>query len=212
MQVGTKLKAESPRRGRGRPREFDEDKVLASVLDVFWQKGYSGTTLPDLAEAAGVTRPSLYTALGDKLSMYLRSLEYYNGQLQQQMAASLDPARPLAEGLLHFYTAAINLYLSGGKQPRGCLAFCTALVEVVEEPAIKAALSETLKILDAGFEARFREAQQAGHSQASTEAGHAAAMASAVLHSLALRARTGQKRASLQAFAAAATSMLLECL
>ena len=209
MQVGTKLKTGSERRGRGRPREFDEGEVLASVLSVFWQKGYSGASLPDLSEAAGVTRPSLYAALGDKLSMYLRALDVFKKGLQEQLKASLNPSRTLAEGLLSFYLAAIDMYLSGGRQPRGCLVFCTAPADAMEEPAIRTALLETLKILDAGFEERFRIATKAGEVRAHTDVRQAAAMASAVLHSLALRARTGQKREGLTAFAAAATSMLV---
>lgn len=192
-------------RGRGRPREYDEAAVLDAVIGVFWRKGFSGASLPDLAEAAGITRPSLYTAVGDKLSMYLRSLEHFKAALEQQLSASLDASRPLAEGLTDFYFGGIDLYLSGGDQPRGCLAICTASTEAVEEPEIRKALRTILDMMDNAFEQRFSQALGPGKR---ADAKPLAAMASATLHSLAVRARAGQPRDRLVALASTTANLL----
>ena len=197
--------ADAKARGRGRPREYDEAAVLEAVIGVFWRKGFSGATLPDLADAAGITRPSLYTALGDKLSMYLRSLDHFKAALEQQLAASLDPSRPLAEGLLDFYVGGIDLYLSGGDQPRGCLAICTASTEAAEEPEIREALRTILDVMDNALEQRFAEALG---PRRRSDAKPLAAMASATLHSLAVRARAGQRRDRLVSLASATANLL----
>jgi TetR/AcrR family transcriptional regulator, copper-responsive repressor len=190
-------------RGRGRPREYDERAVLEAVLGVFWRRGYSGATLPDLAEAAGITRPSLYTALGDKLSMYLRSLEHFRAALETQLSASLDPSRSIADGLSDFYETAIALYFSDAEQPRGCLVFCTAAAEAVEEPAIREVLSGVLDEIDRAFERRM-----AAEAPNGSDVKALGGMASATLHSLAVRARAGQSRAQLEALAATAANTL----
>ena len=61
----------------GRPREFDEDEALAKIMDVFWEKGFEGTSMSDLETATGLRKGSLYAAFGDKRAMYRKSVELY---------------------------------------------------------------------------------------------------------------------------------------
>jgi len=49
-----------------RKPEFDRDDVLDAAQQMFWRKGYEATTLPDLLQATGLARQSLYNAFGDK--------------------------------------------------------------------------------------------------------------------------------------------------
>ena len=61
----------------GRHREFDVEKVLDAALCVFWRKGYEGASYADLTEAAGVERPALYSAFGNKEALFRRALDRY---------------------------------------------------------------------------------------------------------------------------------------
>lgn len=60
-----------------RPREFDEDAVVAAARDRFWNAGYAATSLSDLTDATGLARASLYGAFGDKHGLYLRVFDDY---------------------------------------------------------------------------------------------------------------------------------------
>jgi len=40
------------------------------ALELFWRNGYEGTSITDLTEAIGISRPSLYAAFGDRSSCF----------------------------------------------------------------------------------------------------------------------------------------------
>ena len=61
----------------GRPREFDIDKALEQALHLFWRKGYEGTSIADLTEAIGITKPSLYAAFGNKEELFRKAFDRY---------------------------------------------------------------------------------------------------------------------------------------
>lgn len=60
-----------------RPRQFDEDVALDSAMGAFWEKGYEATSLADLMSATGLAKASLYNSLGDKHTIFLRTLERF---------------------------------------------------------------------------------------------------------------------------------------
>lgn len=72
----------------GRPREFEEDRVLNAAMHIFWNQGYEGTSLKDLCSATGLHKGSLYQAFGDKHQLFLKSLKYYMEQSFKEVAAS----------------------------------------------------------------------------------------------------------------------------
>lgn len=78
-----------PKIPRGRPREFNEDDVVLRLMNLFWDKGYEGTSLSDIVSATGLKKGSLYSLYGGKRDMYLKSLAYYNQQYVEGACAAL---------------------------------------------------------------------------------------------------------------------------
>jgi TetR/AcrR family transcriptional repressor of nem operon len=64
-------------RGRGRPREFDEDVVLDALVGLFWERGFEAASIADIAEVAGLNKSSLYNAFGSKEELFRRVLDRY---------------------------------------------------------------------------------------------------------------------------------------
>ncbi|RYF66661.1 MAG: TetR/AcrR family transcriptional regulator, partial [Comamonadaceae bacterium] len=46
-------------------------------MHLFWQKGYSATSISDLTCAMGIGSPSLYAAFGSKEALYVEALDHY---------------------------------------------------------------------------------------------------------------------------------------
>lgn len=63
--------------GLGRPREFELDVAARDAMNVFWDRGYEGASLPDLIAGTGLSRGSLYKAFGDKKGLLLAALDLY---------------------------------------------------------------------------------------------------------------------------------------
>ena len=192
------MRSDTKKRGRGRPRSFDEGQARARILESFWERGFAAVSLDDLSAATGMGRPSLYAAFGNKQAMYLASLEQFKGLLSGALRAMM--ASPdCRTGLIGLFEGALRVYLSGH---RGCFIVGTATAEAPGSPAIRAALQATLAELDgalAAFYARFLKPE---------EAYARGRLTASFLHSLAVRARAGQVEAELRELIADAVELL----
>lgn len=184
---------------RGRPREYDPDAALARATDSFWERGYSGTSLDELSEATGMNRPSLYGAFGDKRDIYLKALARYWESSLVGIEEMLDRRRPLREALQRLYDKALSSYLAGKSGPRGCFAIGTATTEALRDAQIRASLAAGLRHIDEAFAARIRFARDRGELPDEADPDALAMLASATLHTLAIRSRAGATRTALQA-------------
>jgi TetR/AcrR family transcriptional regulator, copper-responsive repressor len=193
---------------RGRPRGYDPDAALAKARDAFWEAGFASTSLDDLSEATGMNRPSLYAAFGDKHALYGNVLDAYREAGLAAMEEALDPSRPLREGLRDVYAKALSMYFPSGKPPRGCLMIGTAVTEAVNDPQIRASLSDGFRAFDKAFAARLRQARDAGELPAESDSAMLGKLASAFLYFLAIPSRSGESRKSLEAFADAAVALI----
>ena len=199
--------AAEPKR-RGRPRAYQPEVALARALDVFWKEGFAGTSLDDLSAATGMNRPSLYGAFGDKRELYIKSYEAYSERARARMGEAFALELPLREMLEKIYAIALDMYLSGKDGPRGCFTVMTAASEAVFDPAIRELVTSGLVGTDRFFARIFRRAQERGELPASAEPQVLALLASATLHTIAVRARAQVPRAELDAIVKGALDVM----
>jgi AcrR family transcriptional regulator len=180
----------------GRPRTFDLDEALDRALEVFWRQGYEGTTIPDLTEAIGINRPSLYAAFGNKESLFRKVLaRYAEGPAVFVREALAEPtARAVAE---HLFRGSIES-LCDPRRPRGCLAVQGALACGTETEAIRKKLIAHRAAGEAAVRARFEEAHAAGDLPRDPSAADLARYVSTVLQGLAVQAAGGAGRTQLE--------------
>jgi TetR/AcrR family transcriptional regulator, copper-responsive repressor len=195
-------------RPRGRPRQYDPERALADAAKVFWKKGYAGTSLDDLAAATGMNRPSLYAAFGDKRDLYLQTLRRYREQSRAMTLRLLDDNPTLRVFLKRFYDAALDIYLAGDADTRGCYSISTAPAQATTDPAVRAFLAESVGSTDAFLTTLMRKARDRGEIAANAEPSALAQVATATLHTIAVRSRAGVSRKQLQALAAGAIEVI----
>ncbi|RDU96212.1 TetR/AcrR family transcriptional regulator [Trinickia dinghuensis] len=208
VQKKTEDEQTEPKRARGRPRAYDAEDALKRARDTFWQSGYSATTLDDLSAATGMNRPSLYGAFGDKRALYLATLQRYIEVSRAGMDQALAGDLPLGEALLHVYDLALGMYYRAGSAATGCFLTGTAVAEAINDEDVRSILADGLRVFDRSFEARFMRAQHGGELDPNADPAMLAKVASAILHSLAIRSRAGDKRAVLRATAEAGVAMI----
>ncbi len=207
MRNGTK-QDNTEKRPRGRPRAYEPQAALRRATDAFWKAGYSGTSLDDIAAATGMNRPSLRAAFGDKHAIYLKALNDYWELKCAAMREALEGSGALDEALLRVYDAALSIYFSGADGARGCFVVGTAVTEAVDDPEIRGIVSAGFRKLDADFEARFRSAREAGELKKDADPEALAMLASATMHTMAIRARAGTSRRDLRKLARKAVSLI----
>lgn len=178
------------------------------ALKASWRTGYSGTSLDSIAAATGMNPPSLYAAFGNKHALYLEALARYWEISLTATREALAGDRPLAEALMLAYEAALSIYFSGKGSARGCFVLGTAVTESVEDAEIRASVAQGLRRIDADFEARFRLAIARGELKRDADAAALAVLASATMHSIAVRARAGARRAELREVAREAVGVI----
>jgi AcrR family transcriptional regulator len=196
------------KRRRGRPREYDADKALASAAECFWRYGYSGTSLDALATATGMNRPSLYAAFGDKHDLYLKTLRRYRDESRTTAQALLVDRPPLRTFLERFYGAALDVYFGGSEGARGCYSIGTAATESAADPAVRAFLDDSIRSTDAFFSALIRSGTGKKQVRAKADPDALARILTATLHTLAVRSRAGQSREELERLATTAIDMV----
>ncbi len=155
-----------------------------------------------------MNRPSLYAAFGDKRALYLSLLDRYTAAADQAIAREFDAEQPLAKALTRFYQHALSLYLPAEGAARGCFLIGTAVSEAAADAQVREKLGQALGGFSSALEKRLRRAQAQGEIDATADAAGLAGIASAVLHSLAVRSRAGDSRASLNAMIGTAVRLI----
>jgi hypothetical protein len=115
---------------------------------------------------------------------------------------------PIRARLKRIYAAALDIYLSGDEGPRGCFTVMTAGSEAMADPDIRAMVTEGLSELDKAFTSCFRLAKEKGELPANADPAALAQLASATIHTIAIRARAGLPRRELEAIVKSAIDMM----
>jgi TetR/AcrR family transcriptional repressor of nem operon len=163
-----------------RPREFDESEALDRAMDVFWRKGYQGTSTDDLMEAMGIGRGSFYNTFGSKREVYLRTLDRYLELLREggpyRMLFEMEPGADALRALTQSYLASVAS--EGGAH--GCYFVHVAKEHRGEDPEVRRAIQKGIAQMREILTDHILAAQEQGVFPAHLDPAKAALMIMAV--------------------------------
>lgn len=181
----------------GRPREFDYDAALDQALNIFWSKGYEGTSVSDLTRAIGINRPSLYAAFGDKESLFRRAMKRYVSRQGDYFERALNEP-DLRSAVDKLLDSVINAMTQPGA-PHGCLLVHGALVggnSIIDVQAEAAALRGKG---EAAIRKRLQRAKAEGELPADANPHVLAKYLATIINGMAVQAAGGAPRHKLRA-------------
>ncbi|WP_224245981.1 TetR/AcrR family transcriptional regulator [Hyalangium gracile] len=188
----------APSRPRGRPRGFDRDAALEQALQLFWRRGYEGTSIADLTEELGITAPSLYSAFTSKAELYREALARYRAQEGALAARTLAEEPTFQAAVSRMLRESAHEFTRPGR-PGGCMVSTAVLgcASENEEVArhVASLRGDTLRVL----RERVEQAISEGELPADTDAEALARFIGAVVQGMSVQARDGADEAALLA-------------
>lgn len=190
-----------------RTREFDPDEALDKAMRLFWRKGYAETSVRDLVDFTGVAHAGLYSAFGDKRSLYTRALEKYRSSVTCPLFEILEaPEAGLAE--IEAFFAFVGTAVRDGRFANGCF-LANAGVEFAETPGPERdAFLNLVKQMTRAFETALRRARERGEIGRDIDTKAVAAGFVATFNGLSVLARAGAPMVLIERAVAAALDQL----
>ena len=102
-----------------RQKEFDRDEVLHRAMEVFWMRGYEGTSIQDLVKYMGINRQSIYDTFGNKHTLFLQSLDRYREIQSRKVFDVLERPGSVKKNLRQLFEEVVARALSAEGR-RGC--------------------------------------------------------------------------------------------
>ena len=99
--------------------EFDEETAVRKAMDVFWEKGYKGTSLRDLTEAMKINSSSLYNTIGDKQVLFVRCVKMYTDLRKKDLDERMKSGKSPLTTLVNFINDSVKVII---EDDNGCMA------------------------------------------------------------------------------------------
>jgi AcrR family transcriptional regulator len=107
MSVLGESPAPSGRRAKRLPREVRERQILDAAVSVFSRNGYHDTSMDEVSEVAGISKPMIYAYLGSKEDLFAACIHREADRMLDAIVSGIEPGQPpdvqLWHGLRSFF-------------------------------------------------------------------------------------------------------------
>jgi TetR/AcrR family transcriptional regulator, transcriptional repressor for nem operon len=190
-----------------RLKEFNEQQALDRAVDWFWARGYTASSIRDLANAMGIGGTSLYNAFGDKRALFLRCLDRYANRSSRERMARMEEQHPPKEAVRSFLGEIVERSL---KDPdcKGCLLVNSALEVAPQDAEIGAAVAGYLDEIRSFFRRNVEAARRAGDLPKSVDVDAVSGHLLGIVMGIRALARIKRDRALMESIARPALALL----
>jgi AcrR family transcriptional regulator len=183
---------------RGRPRGFDRDVALRAAMMTFWAQGYEGTSMTDLTTAMGIASPSIYACFGSKEQLFREAVELYGATEGDKVWRALDEAPTAREAVRQMLRGNADSFTDPATPP-GCMIVLAATAGTTKNDEVRAFLAQRRRDMHQVIDTRLHRGIDEGDVSADADTNAMAAFYTTVLQGLALQARDGTPRDTLDA-------------
>jgi TetR/AcrR family transcriptional repressor of nem operon len=190
-----------------RPKAFDEGTALMRAMELFWEHGYTATSLTQLTACMGINRQSLYDTYGDKRGLFLKALDRYHIMIADQL---LGPLAKATSGLDAVNSAIVKLitFLTDPPTPRACMIANTAMEIAPHDRTVADKVRRFHQDMERAFAAALSNARRRGEIARAADPDTLATYLVSVVNGMAVAAKAGATKARLQTIAAVALTAL----
>ncbi|MFP3591128.1 TetR/AcrR family transcriptional regulator [Chryseobacterium sp. SIMBA_038] len=175
-----------------RTKEFNEDKALDKAIEIFWHKGYNGTSAQDLVTHLGLSRSSLYDTFGDKQKLFVQSLKKYQKQSQDQIIDLFETSENIKETLHDIFKQAVIESLED-RITKGCFMVNSSVELAMHDQEIAKIVQNNAKTMEEIFTNAVQKGQDLGHISKKMDAKVLARFIFNNYSGIRVLARTGEK-------------------
>lgn len=189
-----------------RPPEFDRRKALEAAMKLFWARGYTATSLPDLLEAMGIARSSFYASFDTKRDLFIECLELFGDRILS-IVDKTDDTLPCAALPRAFFEATV-LEVSKRRVVQGCMMVNTILELADVDPELNQLATQKLYAIENAFTVAFKLAQERGELESARSPEELASLVMTINLGLRVQSRQNLSQATLKSLIENSLSML----
>ncbi len=179
-----------------RTKAYDETALLDRAMEVFWSRGYDGTSIQELVGTTGVNRASLYGAYPDKRALFVAGLHRYLDLVVEDNMRRLGAIEPAGEAVRQFFLKLVEAPIE--RLRRGCLLTNSAVELGLQDAEVAALVRGAFRRVEQALCDRLVEAQKANQLVAGAQPRALARLLITVLQGIRVMARAGVDRETMR--------------
>lgn len=152
-----------------RIKEFNEEEALDKAVEIFWNKGYNGTSAQDLVTYLGLSRSSIYDTFGDKHSLFIKALKRYENQAKDQVQEMIAKSTDIKQTIGELFKQAI-LESFQDKITKGCFMVNTTVELALHDENIARMVDQNRQNMEDIFFEAVKKGQDLGQISKANDA------------------------------------------